>query len=204
MRKFLLLAPLFFLIKVNAQVSKGWYAEVQAMGGHSWYSNSREVRFHPLYKGGLNLIKIWDGPVGFGAGAAFSREGMTNDRVSHTVENLYYIRVPIFARFLVNRTKRTILFADTGTEWGFYLGGKNKSYHKGKVSSTYTPGVNNEQEMGLFGNLGLMHSLNGNLSISGFAGYFHSFSQLHAMLGGSSPMIANRNVRIGIGLAKKL
>ncbi|WP_300602237.1 outer membrane beta-barrel protein [Niabella sp.] len=216
MRNSCLIILLFFCMKGNTQVFtssplsvKGWYAEAQAAAGHSWYSNfSRHALFHLHYRGGINLVKMGGGPVGFGVGLAFNKEGASekNDLYSiRRTENAYYIKVPMFARFLVNRTRKTQPFADAGVEWGFFTGGLTREYNSnGKRTSETTTSITNETDLGLLGNIGVMHQVNRVFSISGFAGYYHGLSQKYFLTGGKSPTMTNRNVRVGIGLARKL
>ncbi|MGJ7033343.1 hypothetical protein [Niabella hirudinis] len=62
------------------------------------------------------------GPVGLGAGVAFNKEGASEKNGGYSTrrtENAYYIKVPVFARFLVNRMRKTQPFADAGVEGGF-------------------------------------------------------------------------------------
>ncbi|WP_018630949.1 hypothetical protein [Niabella aurantiaca] len=208
MRKACLILLLFFPVKGNTQVLKNWYAEAQAAGGHSWYSNYRgHTLWHPHYKGGVNLVKMGGSLVGFGVGATFSGEGVSKrcDRLdTRAIENAYYVKVPLFARFLFCRARKIKPFADAGVEWGFFMGGQSWSVHDDKKSSKENTTVTNETDLGLFTRLGAQHCLNDRFVISGFGSYCHGLSQKHVLMGGTSPFITNRSIVIGIGLARML
>jgi len=196
----------FMVINANAQVSKGWYAEAQVMSGHSWYSNERSVqKFHLYYKGGVNMIKIWEKGIGLGIGFAFSGEGgttMYKFNNSTTKERALYTKVPVFARYQFIK-KKTSPFADMGMVWGFFAGGESRNVYQDKeyVSNT---SVDNEIDLGLFGHLGVKHQLSNGSNIFGFVGYNQGLSPKKHYVGGESPYITNRNIGIGMGFSTRL
>ncbi|MCD2422941.1 PorT family protein [Niabella pedocola] len=202
----LVLACLF--VKGNTQVLKSWYAEAQASGGHSWYSNYRgNTQWHPHYKAGVNLVRMGGHLAGFGAGIAFSGEGVSKKYLNlgtRHIENAYYIKVPLFARLLLNRTRKIQPFADAGMEGGFFTGGQSRYIQSDKKSFKDNTVVDNEIDLGLFTRLGVVHRLNDRFTISGFGNYYHGLSQKTHLIGGQSPYVTNRNIAIGIGLARKL
>ncbi|MBO9593070.1 MAG: hypothetical protein J7599_09175 [Niabella sp.] len=209
MRKpYLLLLFACSFVKVHAQVLKSWYAEAQAAGGHSWYSNYRgHTQWHPHYKAGINLVRMGGHLAGFGAGVAFSGEGVSKkyaDLNTRHIENAYYVKVPLFARFLFNRTRKIQPFADAGMEGGFFMGGQSRYQQKDGKSFKDNTVVDNEIDLGLFTRLGLMHRLNDRFIISGFGNYYHGLSQKTHLMGGKSPYTTNRGIAIGIGFARRL
>lgn len=209
MRKpYLLLLLLCFFVKGRTQDLKSWYAEVQAAGGHSWYSNYRgHTQWHPHYKAGINLVRMGGHLAGFGAGIAFSGEGFSKKYTNldtRNVENAYYIKAPLFARFLFNRTGKIQPFADAGMEWGFFMGGQSRYRQNDGKSFKGNTVVDHETDLGLFTRLGVVQRLNDRFIISGFGNYYHGLSQKMHLTGGKSPYITNRSIAIGIGFARML
>lgn len=205
MRRMIVSILLLVNYSLMAQVSKGWYGEAQLVGGHCWYHNeSFNRKFFPYYKGGVNIVRMWNGKLGLGVGLGFSGEGVANKYqkpVQVVKERAFYTKLPIFARFLFTKTK-TAPFADAGIFFGFFAGGNTKSTSGGHTFVDKT-NVAAETELGFFGNLGVNHNLGSRNSISALAGFNKGISPARHQMDGKSPIVTSRNIGVGIGFSRK-
>jgi hypothetical protein len=209
MRKFFLIAMLFLSMKGISQISKGWYAETQLAGGHSWFANNNsQNQFHLHYKGGINLIAKFGNIMGLGFGAAFSSEGNTDGSdfgSSRIIDRSNYLKIPLFARFTFDNKENTAVFVDAGVFRSFLLGGKTKHYYNDKLTDSYPISLFNDSDVGYFFNFGAIQNIGKNSYLSGFIGYNRGIAQMDALIGGNDlPIISNRNINFGILLGKKL
>ncbi|MFV0606644.1 MAG: outer membrane beta-barrel protein [Niabella sp.] len=209
MRKPILSICLFLItMQLHAQIQKGWYAEDFVTVGNSWYTHY-DNSFHFHLQTGANLIYQFNKTIGLGSGLAFSTEGNTHKYASITsntkvVQRNNYVRVPVFARVVLNSEGKTIPYFDGGFSMGFLVSGKQKFYADDELKSNEKNTPINKNDVGLLANLGVAHQLHPKLFLKGYATYYRGFVQQEALDGGNGPTITNSHAGIGIGLCYRL
>lgn len=205
MKKMMLAILILGVFKSDAQ-TKGWILEDKIVAGHSWLSQTNGNKPHLFMQTGVNVAR-YHRNFGFGMGIVYSAEGNTEKSFSvdsKDITRFHYVRVPIFIR-LISNDALVRPFADAGLSFGFFAGGRSRNWYNGKFTRTSNVYPVNETDIGFLANAGIISKLNKRLNFSYFATYYRGFAQIYALYGGDNdPVIANRNIGLGMGIQYEL